>query len=489
MATLTGKTLGKYQVFERIGRGGMADVYRGRHVRLDREVAIKVLHSHLAEGDDFRARFEREAQAIAKLQHRHIVQVYDFDLEDDFIYMVMEFIGGGNLKLNLDQAHKQKQFLDLEFVQQILDQVGSGLDYAHDQGMLHRDVKPGNILMREDGRAVLADFGIARILSTTQFTATGSLIGTPAYMSPEQGQGAALSPASDLYSLGVIVYEMLTNNVPFEAETPLATIHQQVYDALPSMTAFRKDLPPALIEVVERVLQKNPEDRFENAGQFSAAFRAAIAETDVDEMADTVVIEEAQDPEVLKETVVMAEEAPAEAILMEDEPSIEDKPGVEVKPEAPPEVPEERISESTPSSRSLVDRLPPTVRRYWPLVLAGLALVALVVLGAAAGWFSGAGGDCGDIGQCISLSENAMRSGDMDDAVALLDAAIDQISVDQEPEFADLWCRRADALLALDRPDESIESFEICAAWTHGIPELEDLRMEAQRRIEEILGN
>lgn len=487
MATLTGKTLGKYQVFERIGRGGMADVYRGRHVRLDREVAIKVLHSHLAEGDDFRARFEREARAIARLQHPHIVQVYDFDILDDFIYMVMEFIQGGNLKLRLDGAFKQGRFLEFGFIQRVLDQVGSGLDYAHQQGMLHRDVKPGNILLREDGQAVLADFGIARILSSTQYTATGALIGTPAYMSPEQGRGEALTPASDLYSLGVITYEMLTNSVPYEAETPLATIHQQVYDPLPSMHSLRKDLPTDVIKVVERALQKEPADRFQSAGAFSGAFTSATAESEADENTAAAKVEEIKDPEALKETVLMEEEEQVETVVMEEEPALEEDKRV-VEPASSPEPSDEGQPETAPPSRPLAEQLPDPLRRYWALIVAGLALIVLIVIGAAAGWFSGGGVDCGDIGQCIGFSESAMRAGDFEDALNLLAAAIDQVSTDEEPSFAELWCRRGDTLLALDRLDEAVENFETCAAWTHGLPEFEDLRLEAQRRVDEILG-
>src|SRR5512136_1323917 len=189
MATLTGTTLGKYQVLERLGRGGMADVYRAHHTRLDRDVAIKVLHPHLIEGQDFLARFEREAKAVASLKHPHIVQVFDFDSQDDLQYLVMELIDGGSLRGRLEELAKSTARLPRDDTRRIFGHVASALDYAHRRGMLHRDVKPANVLLDRDGDAYLSDFGIARILSETQFTTTGALIGTPHYMSPEQGKG------------------------------------------------------------------------------------------------------------------------------------------------------------------------------------------------------------------------------------------------------------------------------------------------------------
>jgi hypothetical protein len=351
--------------------------------------------------------------------------------------------------------------------------------------MLHRDVKPGNILLREDGQAVLADFGIARILSTTQFTATGSLIGTPAYMSPEQGQGASLTPASDLYSLGVIVYEMLTNNVPFEAETPLATIHQQVYDPLPALSTYRKDLPPPLMEVVERALQKDPLERFPSAGDFSDAFQRAASGAEVEGQDHAVAVIDSEDPEVLKETVVMEDEILEETAVMEESLPADDEAVVELEAAPPDSILE--IPSGKEEHKKFVEAAELPWRKYLPALLVGAAVIAVVVIGALSGWFSGGTPACGDIGECVGMAESALQNGDFDDAVSLFGAALDQVSADEQPTFAELWCRRGDALVAMDHFDDAIGSFETCAAWTQGLPELEGLRSEAQSRVDELL--
>jgi len=223
MADMTGRTLGKYRLTERLGRGGMAEVYRAYQPSLEREVAIKVMHGYLAEDEGFVGRFKREARAVATLRHPHIVQVYDFDIEDDTYYMVMEYIGGETLKARLKRFNAQGKRMPLEEVVRIFRALCDALDYAHAQGRIHRDIKPANIMF--DGeRLVLTDFGIASIVGGTRYTATGAMIGTPAYMSPEQGQGEPGDVRSDVYALGVILYEMVAGRVPYDADTPLAIV-------------------------------------------------------------------------------------------------------------------------------------------------------------------------------------------------------------------------------------------------------------------------
>jgi len=190
---MIGRTLGQYTIVEKLGQGGMAEVFKAYQPALDRYVAIKILHSMVAMDEQFLARFQHEARAVAKLRHGNIVQVYDFGSEDNVYYMVMEFIDGQTLKARLRELKDAGQTMSLDETRRIIQAVASALDYAHKRGMVHRDVKPANILLTSEGEAVLSDFGIARMVEGTRFTMTG-VVGTPDYMSPEQGQGPTSTP-------------------------------------------------------------------------------------------------------------------------------------------------------------------------------------------------------------------------------------------------------------------------------------------------------
>jgi len=276
MADLVGKTVGKYHIIELLGQGGMADVYKAYQPGLDRYVAMKVLHSFLAREEDFIGRFEREATAVAKLRHPNIVQVIDFDHEGDLYYMVMEFIDGPTLKTELRERSRMRQPFDPKEAAPILIAIGNAVDYAHRRGMVHRDLKPANIMFTGEGQPVLTDFGIARIVGAKRYTVTGAVSGTPAYMSPEQGQGQSGDERSDIYSLGVILYEMVTGRVPFDADTPYAIIMKHINDPLP----LPRQVYPQLSESVERVilkaLSKNPDDRYQTASEMARALQQAL---------------------------------------------------------------------------------------------------------------------------------------------------------------------------------------------------------------------
>lgn len=277
MPDLTGTTLGKYRLLERLGRGGMAEVYRAFQPSLEREVAVKVMYGYLAEDADFVGRFKREAKAVATLRHPHIVQVYDFDVEGEVYYMVMEYIAGETLKARLERLNAAGQRMALSEVCEVLRPLCSALDYAHAQGRIHRDIKPANIMF--DGRRlVLTDFGIATIVGGTCFTAPGTMIGTPAYMSPEQCRGEPGDVRSDIYSLGIVLYEMITGNVPYDADTPLAVVLKHLNDPLPLPARVVPDLPAAVQQVVLKALAKAPEDRYESAAALYEAFAAAVGE-------------------------------------------------------------------------------------------------------------------------------------------------------------------------------------------------------------------
>ncbi|HEX2621438.1 MAG TPA: protein kinase [Phototrophicaceae bacterium] len=263
------RKFGKYEVLQRLGRGGMAEVYRAYHPNLDRYVAIKVLHSFLSDESEFKARFEKEAQNIARLRHPNIVQVYDFDYDadSDSYYMVMELIEGPTLKDYLFELPDGSGRLPLLEVVRIIRQAAEALSYAHQRGMIHRDVKPANLMLdaKENNRLVLTDFGIAKLLTGSQATVSGGLVGTPAYMSPEQGMGETGDERSDLYALGVIMYQMLTGELPYDAETPMALILQHMNDPIPSIRMIDQHLPPAADKVLQRLMAKEPVDRYQSA--------------------------------------------------------------------------------------------------------------------------------------------------------------------------------------------------------------------------------
>jgi len=232
-ASLEGQTLGKYRVLEQLGRGGMAQVYRGYHPQLDRYVAIKVLRPDVAEDEEFIARFGREARAVAALRHPNIVQVFDFDVQDDVPFMVMELLEGDTLKTRLADYRARGEHMPPGEAVRILLDVLDGLAYAHSEGMIHRDLKPANILLTRRGQAVIADFGIAQIVGGTRYTMSGALLGTLNYMAPEQGMEGRSDARSDIYSLGIVFYEMLTQRTPFDADTPLAILMKHLNDPLP----------------------------------------------------------------------------------------------------------------------------------------------------------------------------------------------------------------------------------------------------------------
>ena len=276
MANLVGKTVGRYRIVARLGRGGMAEVYKAYQPGLDRYVAIKTLHSHLVEDGDFISRFEREAHAIGKLRHPNIVQALDFDREGDLYFMAMEFIDGPTLKDELKARKGAQHPFTLQEIGRIFSALCSAIDYAHSRGMVHRDLKPANVMINQQGQVVLTDFGIARIMGATQYTQTGALSGTPAYMSPEQGQGERADERSDIYSMGVMLYETVTGMVPYDADTPFAVIMKHINEPLPLPRVVNPNIPEAVERIILKAMSKNPDDRYQTAGEMARALREAI---------------------------------------------------------------------------------------------------------------------------------------------------------------------------------------------------------------------
>ncbi|MFC1975121.1 protein kinase [Chloroflexota bacterium] len=271
---MIGRNLGNYRVMEQIGMGGMATVYKAYDPDTDRYVAIKVLPEHFSQDPKFRQRFEREAKAIAKLEHIHILPLFAYGEEDGTAYMAMRYLKAGSLTDRI-----QAGALPLDEASRLLSQIASALDHAHAHGVLHRDVKPSNVLLDESGNAFLTDFGIAKMVESTLDLTGGGILGTPAYMSPEQCRGnTELTPTSDQYSLGIIVYEMITGRAPFQAETPIALIHMQLSEALPLPRQIRPDLPEDVERVILKALTKEPGLRYSTCGDMAAAFARATAQ-------------------------------------------------------------------------------------------------------------------------------------------------------------------------------------------------------------------
>ena len=273
-ASLVGRKLGKYEIVQLLGQGGMATVYKGRQPDIDRFVAIKVLPPHPGQNAQFIERFRLEARTIARLQHPHILPVFDYGDEDGILYLVMPYLDGGALSDRIRRGPLASEEID-----RLLEQIAGALDYAHRQGIIHRDIKPDNVLLDREGHALLADFGIVKLIESaplgSTLTATGGLVGTPAYMSPEQAQGSPLDHRSDIYSLGVVVYEMLTGRQPFTADTPMQVVFKHITEPIPKLRETMPELQPELDDVMRRVLAKDPTNRYMTAQAFADDFRRA----------------------------------------------------------------------------------------------------------------------------------------------------------------------------------------------------------------------
>ncbi len=349
MPDLVGHTLGQYRVVEQIGLGGMATVFKAYQPALDRYVAIKVLPAYYAHEPGFAERFTREAKAVARLTHPHVLPIYDFGQENDLSYIVMQYVDAGTLKDILGRP------ISLTTATDIIEQIAEALDYAHERGIIHRDVKPSNVLMDRGRWVLLSDFGLAKMVEgSIQLTGSGVGVGTPAYMAPEQGQGLKVDRRVDIYSLGIILYEMVTGRVPFEAETPMAIVVKHITEPLPLPRRINPDVPEAVERVIMKALAKNPDDRYEAAGKMAAALRKVVAGL------DTAVAEAVPLP-----PGVAAEPVAAPTVLEEGGATQVVPPPVMVP--APAE---------TPKSKPVWKRLP-----TWAIVAGGALLLVLLLIG------------------------------------------------------------------------------------------------------------
>src|SRR5215216_164935 len=280
-----GKTIGKVRIERLLARGGMAEVYLGTHLNLERPVAVKLLHSHIEEEPFLLERFDREAKVVAGLRHPNIVQLFDFDTVDGHPYIVMEYLKGPTLANYLRGLHQRNERIPPHQVARLLKALTDAIDYAHSQGVIHRDIKPSNILLHNktdeipldkllpnDAQAVVTDFGLVRVVDAASQTVSGLISGTPAYMSPEQARGDQIDHRTDIYSLGVVLYEMLAGRVPFEADNTVTILHMHIHTPPPPIPG----IPAKVQAVIDRALAKNPDDRYQSSQEMANDFYFAI---------------------------------------------------------------------------------------------------------------------------------------------------------------------------------------------------------------------
>jgi len=286
---MIGKVLGnRYEIVERIGGGGMALVYKAKCRLLNRFVAVKILRPEFTNDEEFVSKFKRESQAAASLSHPNIVNIYDVgNDENDIYYIVMEYIKGKTLK----QIIREKGVLDPETAIHIAKQIALALEHAHSNHIVHRDIKPHNILITEDGRVKVTDFGIARAVTSSTVTNTGNVIGSVHYFSPEQARGGYVDKKSDIYSLGIVLYEMITGRVPFDGESPISIALKHIHESVPLPSQFNKDIPKALEDIVLKALQKDQIKRYSSAAEMIEDLNRAAKYP----MDDFVVIEDDDD--------------------------------------------------------------------------------------------------------------------------------------------------------------------------------------------------
>ena len=299
MATWSGRTLGKVQIGDLIARGGMAEVYEGQHLTLNRRVAVKIMRDHVDQDPELRSRFEREAQVVANLHHPNIVQIFDYEILDGSPCLIMELISSPTLANYLKALNKRGERLPFNMVASIMGKIASAVDYAHERNIVHRDIKPSNVLLRSasgqvsldkplpaDVEPVLTDFGLVRLLDSSIQTSTGTVTGTPTYMSPEQARGERVDNRTDIYSLGIMLYELVEGKVPFDAESSFGVLMKHLNDSPPAITNVSSNLQA----IIDRALAKEPKLRYQSAGdmvkEFTSVFNGETVSFDTMQMAE-----------------------------------------------------------------------------------------------------------------------------------------------------------------------------------------------------------
>lgn len=349
-----GKSLsGRYQIEEMIGQGGMSAVYKATDPNLKRVVAVKMIHPHLSDDPDFVKRFEEEAAAVAQLRHPNIIQVFDFnhDDESDSYYMVLEFVPGETLQQHLARLNASDRKLSITKTLEAMIDICEAVNYAHQRGMIHRDIKPANLMLTVTGQAILMDFGIAKIVGGQRHTATGAVVGTAMYMSPEQIKGEHPDRRSDIYSLGVTLFEMVSGRPPFEADSAMTLMMMHVNDPVPDPRTLNPDVPDDLVTVIDKALAKDPNDRYQTAAQMAAALRNVLGRIKAGASVET--------PAPLGATMVETPDMtptdePGATVVEEPDMSLASSGGTYVEPVSTPaeKAPETQVETTPPPPRA-----------------------------------------------------------------------------------------------------------------------------------------
>ncbi|RPJ24806.1 MAG: serine/threonine protein kinase [Chloroflexi bacterium] len=321
-----GKKLGnRYLIDEVLGQGGMSAVYRASDPNLKRVVAIKIIHSHLSTDPDFVQRFEEEAAAVAQLRHHGIIQVYDFNRDDDMYYMVLEFVPGETVQDHLKRLNTDGRRLSISKAIEYMAEICDAVDYAHRRGMIHRDIKPANIMLNLMGQAILMDFGISKMVGSQRHTATGAVVGTAMYMSPEQIKGEHPDRRTDVYSLGVTLFEMASGRPPFQADSAMTLMMMHINDPVPDPKKLNPEVPDDLVVVINKALAKNPDERYQTAAEMASALRNVLARIKSGASAEisgpsATMLEQVTHPSMKLKAITPEPPAPVEGTVVESAP-------------------------------------------------------------------------------------------------------------------------------------------------------------------------
>lgn len=384
-----GETIGnRYEITELLGQGGMSAVYKANDPNLRRVVAVKLIHSHLSNDSEFVRRFEEEAAAVASLRHPNIIQVFDFDHDEEDYYIVFEFIPGESLQSHLARLNNADRKMPFKQVVDSAANISEALNYAHGRGMVHRDIKPANVMLNVMGQAILMDFGVVKIVGGDTHTATGAVLGTARYMSPEQIRGEKVDARTDIYSMGVMLFEMLSGEPPFQADSALTLMMMHVNDPVPDVRKIRSDVPEDLATIIERAMAKNPNERFQSGEQLAKALRSARLEATSGPIAAAAAVGTASQMQTVADM-----EVPAVPIPQEPTGQTQGVSGTSTAPQPVP-TPVSPTGARTQTVDSGVEKKNNNMLIYGGIGVVALLVGCLVIAAvlAAAGVFSGDGG-------------------------------------------------------------------------------------------------